>query len=344
MLLPPPLLVLLALLLPPAASAAPAADSAAYVARDDVMQFADQVAEQHRLDPGWVRKQLARAKFVPSVVRLIAPPAANGTARDWAAYRARFVEPARIGAGAAFWRHNIAWLTLAEERYGVPPGIIAGIIGVETLYGRHMGGFRAIDALATLAFDFPSDARRDRSAFFRSELGALFALAHREGFDVQALKASYAGALGMPQFMPSSWSRYAIDFDGDGRIDLHASSADVIGSVASYLAEFGWQRGRPTHFEVSPPADAADRAALLAPDIVPSWNAEYFAERGALLSEAGREYDRALALIELRNGDAPPSYIAGTVNFYAITRYNQSSYYALAVIELGAAVAQAVGR
>jgi membrane-bound lytic murein transglycosylase B len=309
----------------------------AYAQRDDAMQLADDIAARHRLDAGWVRKQLAQAKLVPAVQRLIAPTGPD-TAKDWAAYRARFVEPTRVRAGAAFWQQNSAWLALAEERYGVPPEIVVGILGVETLYGRQMGGFRAIDALATLAFDFPSEARRDRSAFFRDELGALFALAYRHGLDVQALRASYAGALGMPQFMPSSWRRYAIDFDGDARIDLHGSAADVIGSVANYLADAGWQRGRPTHFAVTPPGDPADRAALLAPDIVPSWNAEYFAERGAVLSDAGRQYERALALVELRNGDATPSYIAGTVNFYVVTRYNQSSYYALAVIELGLAV------
>ena len=323
-------------------AATPTESSPRYAGRDDAMRFADELASRHNLDAGWVRHKLAQARFAPAVTKLIAPPP-TGMQKNWAAYRARFIEPTRLAAGAAFWQRNESWLTLAEQRYGVPPAIVIGIVGIETLYGKQMGGFRAIDALATLAFDFPA-GRRDRSAFFRDELGALFALAARERFDVLALKASYAGALGMPQFMPSSWSRYAIDFDGDGRTDLHGSGADVIGSVAHYLAESGWQRGRPTHFEVSAPPAEADRAALLELDIVPSWNAEYFAERGAVLSDAGKQYDRALALVELQNGDAAPSYVAGTVNFYAITRYNWSSYYALAVIELGAAVARAAGR
>ena len=149
------LLALFLLLAPPAF----AGDGPAYARRDDAMRFADDIAERHRLDARWVRKQLAQAKFVPSVLRLIAPAVPGATAKDWTAYRARFVEPTRIRAGAAFWQQNAAWLRLAEERYGVPPEIVVGIVGVETLYGRQMGGFRAIDALATLAFDFPSEVR-----------------------------------------------------------------------------------------------------------------------------------------------------------------------------------------
>ena len=144
----------------------------------------------------------------------------------------------------------------------------------------------------------------------------------------------------MPQFMPSSFAKYAVDFDADGRTDLQASAADVIGSVAHYLAEFGWRRGMPTHYAVAAPADTAERALLLLPDIVPSFSAAQFAEHGAQLDAAGRAHDGPLALVELQNGDAAPSYVAGTANFYAVTRYNWSSYYALAVIELGAAVAQ----
>jgi membrane-bound lytic murein transglycosylase B len=312
-----------------------------YAGRDDAMRFAADVAEARRLDADWVRGQLAQARYVPAVAKLIAPPPA-GTPKNWAAYRARFIEPARVRAGADFWRRHQSWLSQAEQRYGVPASIVVGIVGVETLYGKHTGGFRAIDALATLAFDFPRDAPRDRSAFFRDELGALLALAAREGVAATSMKGSYAGALGLPQFMPSSWSRFAIDFDGDGKVDLQRSAPDAIGSVARYLAEFGWITGRPTHFDVAAPTEPADRAVLLAPDIVPNWNADYLAERGAQLSPAGRAFDRALALVELQNGDAPPSYVAGTSNFYAITRYNWSSYYAMAVIELGAAVQRAV--
>ena len=329
-------------------------DIVTYGRRDDVMRFGAELAERRNLDAAWVLGALQRARFIPSVAKAIMPPPA-GTAKNWAAYRARFVEPLRIRAGVAFWQANKAWLQRAEERYGVPAEIIVGIIGVETIYGQQMGNFRVIDALATLAFDFPA-GRRDRSAFFRDELENFFVLCNAERTDPLQARGSFAGAMGMPQFMPSSANRYAIDFDADGQIDLARNPADVIGSVAHYLAEFGWQRGLPTRFEVAVPVDASERAVLLGPDIVPSFTAAEFTARGARLSEAALAFEASstlltapaaaepikLALVELQNGDAAPSYVAGTANFYAITRYNWSSYYAMAVIDLGEAVARAM--
>lgn len=314
-----------------------APDLVTYGQRDDVTRFGAELAARRGLDPAWVQSLLAEARYVPNVAKFIMPQP-NGVAKNWAAYRARFVEPLRIRSGIEFWRANEKWLQRAEEMYGVPPEIVIGVIGVETIYGRHMGSFRVIDALATLSFDFPT-GRKDRSAFFRDELEQLFVLAHSEGTDPLVLKGSYAGAMGMGQFMPSSWNKYAVDFDGDGRVDLHHSAADVIGSIAHYFAEFGWQRGMPTRFDVAVPVEAADRAVLLAPDILPTFTARQFAERGAGLPAAGREFTGALALVELQNGDAAPSYVAGTANFYAVTRYNWSSYYAMAVIDLGEAIA-----
>lgn len=322
-----------------------AREARSYTQRDDVMRFGAEIAERNGLDQAWVLTTLADARYQPSVVKYISPPPA-GTAKDWAAYRARFVEPRRIEAGVAFWRANEGWLLRAEDVYGVAPEIVVGIIGVETIYGQQMGSFRVIDALATLGFDYPA-GRRDRSAFFRDELEQLFiycrSTPERAGCDPLALKGSYAGALGMPQFMPGSINKYAVDFDGDGRIDLREGSADVIGSVAHYLAEFGWRRGVPTHFAVAVPVDAADRALLLGPDIVPTFSATQFAEHGARLAPEARSYAGLLALVELQNGAAAPSYVAGTSNFYAITRYNQSSYYAMAVIDLGEAVTRQIG-
>ena len=317
-------------------------DVVTYGRRDDVMRFGAELAERRGLDMEWVQAALQRARFMPNVARFIMPPPA-GTAKNWAAYRARFIEPIRVRAGLAFWRANQKWLKLAEELYGVPPDIVVGIIGVETIYGRQMGNFRVIDALATLAFDFPP-GRKDRSPFFRDELENFFVLCHSEGIAPLQLKGSYAGAIGMPQFMPSSFNKYAVDLDGDGHVDLHTNAADVIGSVAHYLAEFGWQRGQPTRFDVAPPVNASERALLLGPDILPSFSAQEFAERGARLGDAALAHEGKLALVELQNGDAAPSYVAGTANFYAVTRYNWSSYYALAVIELGEAVAREVAR
>jgi membrane-bound lytic murein transglycosylase B len=319
-----------------AAATTAASATPAYGRREDVMRFATEVAARHGLEPALLEQQLAQARKLPSVQRLIMPPPA-GTAKNWAAYRDRFVEPQRIQAGLAFWRAHERWLEAAEARWGVPASLIVGIIGVETFYGRHMGSFRALDALATLAFDFPP-GRRDRSEFFRSELENLLLLAHREKVEPASYMGSFAGALGLPQFMPGSLNRWAVDFDQDGHIDLHRNPADAIGSVAHYLAAFGWVRDMPTHYAVAAPVDVSDRAVLLAPDILPSFTPAQFSKRGAELPEPARQHDGLLALVELQNGDAAPSYVAGTSNFYAVTRYNWSSYYAMAVIELGQAV------
>jgi membrane-bound lytic murein transglycosylase B len=319
-----------------AAATTAASAGTAYGRRDDVLRFAAEVAARHGLEPATLERQLGEARRLPSVQRLIMPPPA-GTAKNWAAYRDRFVEPQRIQAGLAFWRAHERWLEAAEARWGVPASLIVGIIGVETFYGRHMGSFRALDALATLAFDFPP-GRRDRSEFFRSELENLLLLAHREKVEPASYMGSFAGALGLPQFMPGSLNRWAVDFDQDGHIDLHRNPADAIGSVAHYLAAFGWVRDMPTHYAVAAPVDVSDRAVLLAPDILPSFTPAQFSKRGAELPEPARQHDGLLALVELQNGDAAPSYVAGTSNFYAVTRYNWSSYYAMAVIELGQAV------
>ena len=319
---------------PPADDNAP--DAVSYGTREDVMRFADAVAERRGIDPAWLRSALAQARFQPLVTRYLMPTAA-GAAKNWNAYRARFVEPIRIRAGTAFWKTNARWLAQAEEIYGVAPEVIVGIVGVESIYGRQMGNFRIIDALATLAFDFPS-GRTDRSAFFQDELENWFVLCNSEGIDPLAWRGSYAGAIGMAQFMPSSFNRFAVDFDGDGHVDLHTSAADVIGSVANYLAEFGWKRGLAARFDVEPPADLEARALLLAPDIVPTFTAAEMVERGAKLPDAALAVESLLALVELQNGDAAPTYVAGTSNFYALTRYNWSSYYAMAVLALGETV------
>jgi membrane-bound lytic murein transglycosylase B len=313
-----------------------APDSFLYGRRPDVVDFARQVADERGLDPAWVEAQLARARYQPGVARLIMPAPA-GVAKNWHAYRARFLDPQRLRAGAAWWQAHAAELAEAQARYGVPAEIVAAIAGVETYWGRLTGGFRVLDALATLSFDFPS-GRSDRSAFYRSELRAYLTWCALEGRDADSVRGSYAGAIGWPQFMPSSILKFAVDFDGDGHVDLADGGADVIGSVANFLAAHGWQRGAPTHFDVLPPIDGAARAQLLAPDILPTFTAADMIALGAELPDAARAYEGPLALVQLENAGAPPTYVAGTANFYAITRYNWSSYYAMAVIDLGAAL------
>ena len=314
-----------------------------YGQRLDVRQAADEIAQARGLDVSWVRKILAEARYIPSIAKAVLPPPV-GVPKNWALYRSRFIEPRRIQAGVAFWRAHRDALARAQAETGVPAEIIVGILGVETLYGQHMGNFRVLDALATLAFDFPANHPRAaaRSAFFRDELANYLSLVQRDGLDPAELRGSYAGAMGLPQFMPSSWMRYAVDFDGDGHIDLFGSAADAIGSVAHYFQSYGWQTGLPTHYPVHFDPGRLDLPALLAPDIVPSFDLATFEAKGALLDAEARRTPGKLALIELQNGDEPPSYVAGTDNFYVITRYNWSSYYAMAVIELGTAVKQAL--
>lgn len=303
-----------------------------YGTRDDVMAFAAALAQAQQLDSEWVQIQLGQARFQPSVARLIMPPPA-GVAKNWQAYRSRFIEPQRIRAGLAWWRQHEEWLARAESRWGVPASMVVAIVGVETFYGRMTGSFKVIDALSTLSFDFPS-GRSDRSAFFRSELGAFLTWCAAEQRDPQQIRGSFAGAMGLPQFMPSSILQYAVDFDEDGRIQLDNSGADVIGSVAHYFAQHGWVSGMPTHFPVIPPDDTEHRARLLQPDIVPSFSVSQFNDAGAVLAPQAARFDGKLALVELQNGNQAPSHVAGTANFRVVTRYNWSSYYALAVIEL----------
>ncbi|HUR87570.1 MAG TPA: lytic murein transglycosylase B [Ramlibacter sp.] len=307
------------------------------------MDWADDLAERRGLRRAWVRSAVGHAQMLPVVARLM-QPAPAGTAKNWQVYRSRFIDPVRIAAGVKFWKANEALLARAEKDYGVPAEIIVGIVGVETIYGQQMGNFRVLDALATLSFDFPSSHPRaeERTKFFRSELEQfLVTEAERNGNPAQPL-GSYAGAMGMPQFMPSSWAKWAVDYDGDRRIDLRGSAADVIGSVANYFKGFGWQPGMPTHYAVSFDPLRLDIESLLVPDILPTFGADRFSDFGAVLDTPGREHAGKLALIELQNGDNPPQYIAGTENFYVITRYNWSSYYAMAVIELGQEIKQAI--
>jgi membrane-bound lytic murein transglycosylase B len=319
----------------------PRGESANYGEREDALAWADAVAARTDLPRAWVRAQVSQARRLAAVVRAVTPAPA-GSEKNWIAYRARFIEPVRTRAGLAFWERHASTLARAEQQYGVPASLIVGVIGVETLYGRHMGDHRVIDALATLAFDFPRSHPREpvRTAFFQQELLELLLLSREQGVEPTSLRGSYAGAMGWPQFIPSSWRRYAVDFDRDGHIDLINSPVDVIGSVANYFVAFGWQPGMPTHYPVEVMAAPKDLGELLAPDIVPTFDVGTFVSKGAVVNGAALKHPGPLALVMLENGLAPPTHIAGTQNFYVVTRYNWSSYYALAVIELGEHIAQ----
>lgn len=315
-----------------------------FARHDAALAFARDLDARAGWTDGWAVRWIQQADRNNQVIRLMTPPP-TGTPRNWLVYRDRFVEPRRLQAGVRFWQDHADWLQRAEAEFGVPAWLIVGIIGVETLYGQHTGNFRVLDALTTLAFHFPPEHPRaaQRSAFFLAELEALLRKSRDAGVDPTVWRGSYAGAIGLPQFMPSNWALYGVDFDGDGQVDLLNSAADAIGSVARYLQAFGWTTGMPTHYPIGMDPQRLQLDVLRAPSILPTFTPDAMRELGIDLGGGGASHPGLLALIELENGDPtrggqPNSYVAGTTNFYAITRYNQSSYYALAVIELGQAV------
>jgi membrane-bound lytic murein transglycosylase B len=294
-----------------------------YHQRADVRAFVAEMAERNGLDQDVLLDHFRRAKPSPPVIRAIKPPTEPG-ARSWQAYRERFVDRKRIIHGLEFWHDHEIALVRAQALYGVPAEIIVAIIGVETLYGRHMGRFEAFNALTNLAFDYPP-----RAELFRRELEALLLLAHDEQRNPWHYRGSYAGAIGLPQFLPSSVRSFAVDFDGDGRIDLAASTDDAIGSVGRFLAEHGWLSGEEIARPVKVSGDGTP--ALLAEGIRPVRLPAEMVEFGV---EANGAPQRPAALIDLVTPDAPTEYRLGFNNFYVLTRYNRSSFYAAAVMDL----------
>ena len=316
----------------------------AFGPRAEMAQLATDLSQDHQLPVAWVRHQLSLARRVQGLEKMVMPPPSSSP-KNWAAYQARFIEPRRIEAGVKFWQTYKDALERAQNTYGVPAELVVGVMGVETFYGQHMGNYKVLDVLTTLTLHFPPEHPRaqERQAFFKSELGYFLKMVHAQPKG-QAITGSYAGAMGWPQFMPSSWSRFAVDFDGDGRIDLLKSPVDAIGSVANYFKAFGWQTGMPTHYPVQFDEAKLDKPTLLAPDILPSFSAATMRDKGVLLEGSAQQHKGNLALVELFNGTDAPSYVAGTENFYVVTRYNWSSYYALAVIELGSAIKEGLAR
>jgi membrane-bound lytic murein transglycosylase B len=308
-----------------------------------VAEFEDEMASKHGFERDALKALLAQVNYIDSAVQLV-KPAPPGKPKNWQAYRDRFIEPVRIDAGVNFWNENAQALTRAEAQYGVPAEIIVGIIGVETVYGRNTGRFRVMDVLTTLAFAYPEAPNRDaRMAFFRGELENTLLLARKENFDPLSLVGSFAGAVGLPQFMPGSILAYGVDFDGDGKIDLRNSAVDAIGSVANFLVQHGWQGSQP-----GPVAYAADvspnRAweSFIGQGLAAKFSAEELAAAGAVSSSA-LPAGRLFGLIDLQNGAEATEYWFATDNFFAITHYNRSYFYAMSVVELGRAVRLARG-
>ena len=308
----------------------------------DVAAFIDQMTERHGFDRGELESVFKRIRYVDTAIQLV-KPAPPGKPKNWRAYRARFVEPVRINAGVEFWNAHAETLARAEERYGVPAEIIVGIIGVETIYGRNTGSFRVLDALTTLAFDYPATPNRDvRMNFFRGEVENALLLARESGIDPFSLFGSYAGAVGLPQFMPGSIRRYAVDFDSDGRIDLRNSTVDAIGSVANFLVEHGWKTGEPTVFPATVAAAEPGRGweMFIGQGLEAKFRLDELKAAG-VIPAVEPPADLPYGLVDLQNGTEPTEYWLGASNFFAITRYNRSFFYAMSVIDLGRAVRQA---
>ena len=313
---------LLAGLLPLSAAAQ---QGTAFSDQPEVQEFIVSMHEQHGFDSSHLRRQFAAIEPNATVLRLMRPAATPSKQRSWQRYRERFVNGRREAGGQRFWQENGATLQRAEAIYGVPAEVIVAIIGVETEYGNNMGNFNVLEALATLAFHYPR-----RAEFFRNELEQFLLLARENGVSPLEIDGSYAGAMGIPQFMPSSQRRYAVDFDGDNRIDLRRSAADAIGSVARYLQQHGWQKGAP----VAVPARVnGDPTALIDAGIKPALTVKELLAYG-VFAAADDDAERPAALIDLVTPGKETEYWLGFDNFYVITRYNRSSFYAMSVFQL----------
>jgi membrane-bound lytic murein transglycosylase B len=305
-----------------AAAAVPA--RALDLQREDVRAFASEMEKKHGFDPAWLDAVLADAASQPRIIELMTKPAES--VMPWHAYRDHFLTAERIDAGIAFWNQHGESIARISKSSGVAPHVIVGIIGCETFFGRITGKFRVVDALSTLAFDYPP-----RSSYFRAELEQFLLLAREEGFDTKAVLGSYAGAMGNGQFMPRSYRTWAIDGDGDGKRDLWGSWPDVIASVANYLADHGWRTGEPV---VAPASLWFPKADGLVPGkLAPDSTVKALRDRG--LAFETTQADKAPALFIRVDGDGGPELRAGFHNFGVITRYNRSTLYALAVNDLG---------
>ena len=295
-----------------------------------VQSFIQEMHMTHGFDTTHLSRQFAAIHANATVLRAIRPAAVPELQRSWERYRVRFLNERRLRNGLTFWQENGAELVRAEAIYGVPPEIITAIIGVETEYGGNTGSFGVLEALSTLAFEYPP-----RADFFRKELEQFLLLARENGVSPLSVKGSYAGAIGIPQFMPSSQRSYAVDFDGDDRIDLRGSTSDAIGSVARFLKLHGWLPGEPI---AAPARVTGDPSELIAAGIKPTLLLAELMQQGV---QADGDIDRPAALIDLVSPDQATEYWVGYENFYVITRYNRSSFYAMSVFQLAEALREA---
>jgi membrane-bound lytic murein transglycosylase B len=305
------------------------AQASSYLSRPEVREFIARMVSVHGFDKAALEELFADAEQQESALEAIARPA---EAKPWHEYCEIFITDSRVQGGIEFWAEHANLLRKAERVYGVPPEIIVAIIGVETYYGAQTGGFPVFDTLVTLGFDYPP-----RADFFKDELEQFLLLTREEKLDSPAVEGSYAGAMGMGQFISSSYRQYAVDFDGDGQRSLWDSTADAIGSVANYFRVHGWEPGAPVAFPVE--VRGTDYRGLLKKDMLPTIAASRLPANGVKVQNT-IDGDTPVALLEYDIGDRMQYWI-GLNNFYVITRYNRSSLYAMAVHQLSQAIKQA---
>lgn len=305
-----------------------------YQEHPQARQLVERMVADHDFNREELLELFAQVERKQSIIDAMERPAER--VKPWHEYRKIFIQEQRISQGVEFWRHNAEDLARAEREYGVDPAIIVAIIGVETSYGRITGRYRVMDALATLAFDYPK-----RSPFFTKELENFLLLTREQGKDPLSLKGSYAGAMGYGQFMPSSYRNYAVDFDGDDKIDIWNNTSDAIGSVANYFVRHGWRGNQPVATRASARPGYAE--AGLNELKVPDTSIAGLDELGFVPATAGFDADApAIPLrLELEDGD---EFWLGFENFYVITRYNHSYRYAMAVYQLSELIRERMGR
>ncbi|WP_106182490.1 lytic murein transglycosylase B [Candidatus Pandoraea novymonadis] len=314
-----------------------------YANRSEVDAFINELVIHEDFDRATLKKIFAQTVFSETTAKLVAPPSTTAK-KNWQAYQSRFLDSTRINNGVRFWNENSAALARASQIFGVPEEIIVAIIGVETIYGRHMGNFRILDTLTTLAFDYPPAPNRSRRmTLFRNELANLLIYAREQHIDPFSLYGSYAGAIGIPQFMPSSIRAYAIDFSGDRKINLTRNVSDAIGSVGNFLKMHGWETKRPIVWHISPDLNSqriAEKGADGQPD--PHHKLENFIKIGLLINEPklnlSTELNTPILIVDLPTPNQPTEYRIGLKNFSVLTRYNRSFFYAMAVYDLSEAI------
>ena len=313
------------------------------VLEPDIEAYAEEVARLRGVPLQHVRSLLLDARYNASAAKLMAPSSTR-IRRSWVTYRNRYVEPVRIRTGQQFWQENAAQLARTQQAHGVPASIIVAIIGVETVYGRYTGDFRVLDTLATLGFRYPDASRPERSHLFRNQLADLIQLDFLGQLNARAATGSFAGAMGLPQFMPGSLMRYAADGDRDGAIDLHGSTADAIESVARFLRLHGWVPGLPVFAPVTLPNNPASFVTGgLEPTL--TWaQLEAAGARAQPAHAAGAWQQHPLGMVNLV--DEPRNTVefrVGTPNFFALTHYNRSYFYASSVADLAQELERRVG-